>query len=44
MNDIELASRLSEAVGQVKAELAKKIVGQAEVIDDLLAPHAPAQR
>jgi MoxR-like ATPase len=36
-NDIELAARLSEAVKKIKAELAKKIVGQEEVIDDLLA-------
>jgi MoxR-like ATPase len=36
-NDIELAARLSEAVKKIKAELAKKIVGQNEVIDDLLA-------
>ena len=35
--DIELAARLSEAVKKIKAELAKKIVGQTEVIDDLLA-------
>jgi MoxR-like ATPase len=36
-NDIELAARLSEAVAAIKAELGKKIIGQHEVIDDLLA-------
>jgi MoxR-like ATPase len=36
-NDLELASRLSEAVTSIRAELGKKIVGQREVIDDLLA-------
>ena len=36
-NDIECAARLSETVKKIKAELAKKIVGQNEVIDDLLA-------
>ena len=36
-NDIDLAERLSTAVKSIKAELAKKIVGQQEVIDDLLA-------
>jgi MoxR-like ATPase len=36
-NDIELAARLSEAVKKIKAELSRKIVGQNEVIDDLLA-------
>jgi MoxR-like ATPase len=35
--DIELAERLSAGVKAIKAELAKKIVGQQEVIDDLLA-------
>jgi len=36
-NDIDLASRLSTAVKNIKAELGKRIVGQHEVIDDLLA-------
>ena len=36
-SDIELADRLSAAVKNIKAELAKKIVGQHEVIEDLLA-------
>ncbi|MGA3050736.1 MAG: MoxR family ATPase [Chitinispirillaceae bacterium] len=36
-SDIELAERLSAAVKNIKTELAKKIVGQQEVIDDLLA-------
>jgi MoxR-like ATPase len=36
-NDLELASRLSAAVKNIKAELGKKIVGQQEVINDLLA-------
>jgi MoxR-like ATPase len=37
LNDIELAERLSAAVTSIKNELSKKIVGQQEVIDDLLA-------
>jgi MoxR-like ATPase len=36
-DDIELARELGETVGRIKAELAKRIVGQHEVIDDLLA-------
>jgi MoxR-like ATPase len=36
-NDIDLASRLSAAVKNIKAELGKKIIGQHEVINDLLA-------
>jgi MoxR-like ATPase len=36
-SDIELATRLCETAGLIKAELAKKIVGQHAVIDDLLA-------
>jgi MoxR-like ATPase len=36
-NDIDLAAKLLDAVGKIKAELGKKIVGQQEVIDDLLA-------
>jgi MoxR-like ATPase len=36
-DDIELARELGETIGRIKAELAKKIVGQHEVIDDLLA-------
>jgi MoxR-like ATPase len=36
-NDIELAQKLGETVGRIKAELAKKIVGQHAVIEDLLA-------
>jgi MoxR-like ATPase len=36
-NDLERAARLAESVQKIKRELAKKIVGQAEVIDDLLA-------
>jgi MoxR-like ATPase len=36
-NDIDLALRLSAAVKNIKAELGKKIIGQHEVIDDLLA-------
>jgi MoxR-like ATPase len=37
MNDIEQAARLSESVRKIRRELARKIVGQTEVIDDLLA-------
>jgi MoxR-like ATPase len=36
-NDLDLAARLSDGITKIKAELAKKIVGQHEVIDDLLA-------
>jgi MoxR-like ATPase len=36
-NDLDLASRLSTAVKNIKAELGKRIVGQHVVIDDLLA-------
>jgi MoxR-like ATPase len=36
-NDLSLASRLTMAVKNIRAELGKKIVGQQEVIDDLLA-------
>jgi MoxR-like ATPase len=36
-NDIGVASRLSAAVKNIKAELGKKIIGQHEVIDDLFA-------
>jgi MoxR-like ATPase len=37
MNDKELLVQLQQAVGNIKAELAKQIVGQHEVINDLLA-------
>jgi MoxR-like ATPase len=36
-NDLDLASKLSDTVRKIKAELGKKIVGQHEVIDDMLA-------
>ena len=36
-SDIDLAARLSDAVRNLKNELGKKIVGQHEVIEDLLA-------
>jgi MoxR-like ATPase len=36
-DDIDLSFRLSAAVKSIKAELGRKIVGQHEVIDDLLA-------
>ena len=36
-HDLDLAARLSTAVKNIKAELGKKIVGQQEVINDLLA-------
>jgi MoxR-like ATPase len=36
-DDLDLAQQLGEAVGRIKAELSKKIVGQHEVVDDLLA-------
>ena len=36
-NDLDLALKLSESISKIKSELAKKIVGQHEVIDDLLA-------
>jgi MoxR-like ATPase len=37
MNDKELLTSLQQAVGNIKAELAKHIVGQEAVINDLLA-------
>jgi MoxR-like ATPase len=37
MNDKELLINLQLAAGKIKAELGKKIVGQSEVINDLLA-------
>jgi MoxR-like ATPase len=37
MNDKDLLVSLQQAVGNIKAELAKQIVGQNEVINDLLA-------
>ncbi|MBN1128718.1 MAG: AAA family ATPase [Chitinispirillaceae bacterium] len=36
-NDLDLARQLGKAVARIKTELAKKIVGQREVIEDLLA-------
>jgi MoxR-like ATPase len=36
-NDMDLSLELSSSVKRIKEELAKKIVGQREVIDDLLA-------
>jgi len=36
-NDLDLAAKLSDSVKKIKTELGKKIVGQHEVIDDLLA-------
>ena len=37
MNDKELLSSVQQAVGNIKRELSKQIVGQHEVINDLLA-------
>ena len=36
-NDLDCAAKLSDSVKKIKTELGKKIVGQHEVIDDLLA-------